>query len=178
MKIYNQDYTIEYNKDELDLEFGELIPSTRKYIVPEQKYIEEEGHYEVIAEYPETGGKDIEWVVDVKGQPYIQEHEEIEECQVYRVYTEYELKKKGIIPYSDDEMEMQRLHRKFNDLTRLLKESDTIIIEYVEGIIDEEQFNSIKKERAIKREQLKETKEKIDELTQKGVCLYAQEEEK
>ena len=33
-----------------------------KYIVDE----EEQGYYETIAEYPETGGKDVEWVVDAK----------------------------------------------------------------------------------------------------------------
>lgn len=27
--------------------------------------VEEQGHYEVVAEYPETGGKDMEWVIDV-----------------------------------------------------------------------------------------------------------------
>ena len=29
--------------------------------------VEEQGHYEVIAEYPDTNGKDVEWVVDVPG---------------------------------------------------------------------------------------------------------------
>ena len=29
--------------------------------------VEEQGHWETVAEYPETGGKDVQWVVDVPG---------------------------------------------------------------------------------------------------------------
>lgn len=48
-----------------DLEKGYLtiktVELTWNYVLES----EEEGHWEVIAEYPETGGKDVEWVVDV-----------------------------------------------------------------------------------------------------------------
>lgn len=48
-----------------DLEKGKLeqkeIKLTHKYVVE----TEEVGHWNVIAEYPETGGKDVEWAVDV-----------------------------------------------------------------------------------------------------------------
>lgn len=48
-----------------DLEKGyltiETIELTWNYVLES----EEDGHWEVIAEYPETGGKDVEWVVDV-----------------------------------------------------------------------------------------------------------------
>lgn len=39
----------------------ETVELTWNYVLES----EEEGHWEVIAEYPETGGKDVEWVVDV-----------------------------------------------------------------------------------------------------------------
>ena len=39
----------------------ETVQLTWNYVLES----EEEGHLEVIAEYPETGGKDVEWVVDV-----------------------------------------------------------------------------------------------------------------
>lgn len=29
--------------------------------------VEEQGHWETVAEYPETGGKDVQWVVDAPG---------------------------------------------------------------------------------------------------------------
>ena len=48
-----------------DLEKGYLtiktVELTWNYVLES----EEEGHWKVIAEYPETGGKDVEWVVDV-----------------------------------------------------------------------------------------------------------------
>lgn len=60
-KIYDVDDNLIENPD---LEAGKLVteykPVTYKYEVS----VEEEGHWETIAEYP-NGGKDIEWVVDV-----------------------------------------------------------------------------------------------------------------
>ena len=35
------------------------------------------GHYKVVAEYP-NGGKDVEWIVDVPGRPYIPAWDEYE----------------------------------------------------------------------------------------------------
>ena len=29
--------------------------------------VEEQGHWETVEEYPETGGKDVQWVVDAPG---------------------------------------------------------------------------------------------------------------
>ena len=51
----------------------------------------EQGHYEVIAEYPETGGKDVEWIVDT---PYVAPQEawdEYEEILRYVLFTNEEL---------------------------------------------------------------------------------------
>lgn len=54
------------------------------------KAVEEEGHYEVIAEYP-NGGKDVEWIVDVEAVEAVDEWDEYEEVRRYIPYTEEEL---------------------------------------------------------------------------------------
>lgn len=50
----------------------------------------EEGHYEVIAEYP-NGGKDVEWVVDVPGVPAKDAWDEYEDIQRWHWFTEEEI---------------------------------------------------------------------------------------
>lgn len=51
----------------------------------------EEGHYEVIAEYPETGGKDVEWVIDVEGVEACDAWDEYEDILRFVEYTAEEL---------------------------------------------------------------------------------------
>lgn len=53
--------------------------------------IKEVGRYEVVAEYPETGGKDVVWVVDVPGVPACDAWDEYEEIMRYIPYTAEEL---------------------------------------------------------------------------------------
>lgn len=53
--------------------------------------VEESGHYEVVAEYP-NGGKDVEWIVDVPGVEAREAWDEYEEILRYVPYTEIELK--------------------------------------------------------------------------------------
>ena len=43
----------------------------------EVPFVKEEGHYEIIAEYP-NGGKDVKWVIDVPGQEYQEAYDEYE----------------------------------------------------------------------------------------------------
>lgn len=57
----------------------------------EIKAVEEVGHYETIAEYP-NGGKDIQWVVDVPGVEAKEAWDEYEDILRYVAYTELELK--------------------------------------------------------------------------------------
>ena len=103
-----------------DLKSGRLEerqrPVVHRYVVD----VEEQSHEEVIAEYPETGGKDVEIVVDVEEQghwetrledgeliefdgviPGDMPHElEVTDAQSYMLYT----------PYTDEELaEMARL---------------------------------------------------------------------
>lgn len=53
--------------------------------------VEEQGHWETVAEYPETGGKDVQWVVDVRGVEAQEAWDEEETYWLYIPYTEEEL---------------------------------------------------------------------------------------
>lgn len=52
--------------------------------------VEEQGHYEVIAEYP-NGGKDVDWIVDVEAVEAAEAWDEYEDILRYVEYTEEEL---------------------------------------------------------------------------------------
>ncbi len=94
MKIYNQ------NKTEIienpNLELGYLINDKRLVrVVPEQPEVQKQSHIEVInIYYNEDGsekGRDVKEVIDNPYQPYVAEHEEYEDIQVYIPYTEEQL---------------------------------------------------------------------------------------
>ena len=53
--------------------------------------VEEQGHWETVAEYPETGGKDVQWVVDAPGVEAREAWDEEEPYWLYIPYTEEEL---------------------------------------------------------------------------------------
>lgn len=53
--------------------------------------VEEQGHWETVAEYPETGGKDVQWIVDVPGVEAREAWDEEETYWLYIPYTEEEL---------------------------------------------------------------------------------------
>ena len=62
MELYND--VFERYENEPDLSMGQIIVKYRKVIYVYQITKEEISHEEVIAEYPETGGKDVEIIVD------------------------------------------------------------------------------------------------------------------
>jgi hypothetical protein len=77
-----------------DLEKGYLKNDSLLIMHHEEiKAVEETGHYEVIAEYP-NGGKDVKWVVDVPGVEAKEAWDEYEDVLRYVAYTEVELKLK------------------------------------------------------------------------------------
>lgn len=53
--------------------------------------VEEQGHWETVAEYPETGGRDVQWVIDVPGVEAQEAWDEEETYWLYIPYTEEEL---------------------------------------------------------------------------------------
>lgn len=89
MKVYNEEKT--QILTEYDLEKGYLVADKIiKEILPAQEEVKEQGHYETIREYP-NGGKDVEWVVDIEGQPAREETPVYDNIQVYIPYTEEEI---------------------------------------------------------------------------------------
>lgn len=82
---------IELTEDQINLELGYLQLETiisKHHEATEE--VEEIGHYEVIAEYP-NGGKDIAWIIDVPGIEAKEAWDEYEDIQRYVLYTEEEL---------------------------------------------------------------------------------------
>lgn len=89
MRVFNKEKSIELN--DYDLNAGYLKDDQLTIIIPEQKAIEEQSHFETLCEY-ENGGKDVKKVIDIQGQPYIPEHVEYEKIKIYIPYTAQELK--------------------------------------------------------------------------------------
>ena len=69
-------------------------------IIPATEEVQEQGHWETIMEYP-NGGKDVEWVVDVEGQPAKPETYECEDILVYVPFTKEELTQNEIYELED-----------------------------------------------------------------------------
>lgn len=93
MKVYNKDKTEELKK--YDLEKGYLIDD--KLLIAHHEAVQEQGHYETIAEN-EFGGKEVEWKIDVAGVPA---YDEFEDIQVYIPYTEKELLQRELYNLED-----------------------------------------------------------------------------
>ena len=145
MRVFNQDKTKELFN--YDYSKGYTIKDTLTKYFKGQNKIEEQGHYEVIAEYP-NGGKDIEWVIDVPGQNEILEHNEIEDILIYIEYTAEEIK------YINDKQNINK-NKKF------LETTDYIIAKISEkkilGLnIDEDliKYNNVIAEREKKRTEI------------------------
>lgn len=146
MKIFNEDKTIELEKEQCDLSLGYFDKDTLDHIVPEQQDIKEVGHYETIREY-DNGGKDVEWIVEVAGQEYVPEHTEIEEILVYRLYTQQELNQQRI-----------------NDLKYQLDETDYQAIKFAEGAMTEEEYAPMREQRQEWRDEINRLKEENEQL--------------
>ena len=128
MKVYNQDKT--KILEEYDLELGNLKDDKLINHYDEIPFIEEKGHYETIREY-ENGGKDVEWVVDAKGQEYQPARDEEEKIYVYIPYTENEL----------NEIKKDRLRAKRKPL---LQAFDTYKTNVFYGIVQETTYDKLK----------------------------------
>lgn len=90
MRVFNEDKTIELT--EYDLDLGHLENDTLVTHIEAVEEVPEQGHYVTLAEYPETGGKEVEWIVDVPKVEAVEEHDETEDILVYIPFTESELK--------------------------------------------------------------------------------------
>ena len=92
MRVFDETKTIELK--EYDLNKGYL--KDEKLLIAHHEAVEaveEQGHYETIAEYP-NGGKDVEWVVDIQAVEAKEAYDEYEDILIYVQYNAEELEKK------------------------------------------------------------------------------------
>lgn len=141
MDVYNQEKT--QILTEYDLTKGYLKDDIITVHYDEVQAVQEQGHYVTIREYP-NGGKDVEWVVDVKGVGYQPARDVQELIKVY-------------VPY--DERHFKRM--RINVLKSLLMESDYRAIKYAEGIYTEEQYAPYKAERQAYRDEINRLQEEL-----------------
>lgn len=141
MKVYNKEKT--QVLEEYDLTKGYL---SADYIdLPEVQEVKEQGHYETIKEYP-NGGKDVKWVVDVKGVEY--QPAKREKILVYNVYTSKELK---------DIANQKRI----SELKQLLSSTDYQAIKYAEGELTDSEYAPMKQQREAWRKEIRKLEEQL-----------------
>lgn len=87
MEIYNENMELIENPN---LSLGYLKPSTRTEHHEAVQGVEEQWHYETIAEYP-NGGRDVQKVIDVPGVEAKEAWDEEIQIQIYIPYTQEEL---------------------------------------------------------------------------------------
>lgn len=82
-----------------------------------QEEVQQQSHYVVVAEYPETGGKDVEEVIDVPYQPAREAYYDKETIQRYHPYTEEQLKERAKLKSNGEKLEsLYNSDLKFSDI--------------------------------------------------------------
>ena len=166
MRIFNEDKTVQmYMKEDrvedgdfidipdnliCDLSKGKLESDTLVEHIPEQQEIQEQWHYRTIKEYS-NGGKDVEKVIDVVGQPYIAEHDEVEDILVYK-------------PYSQQEIKVIKNNNRIVELKQKLAETDYKAIKYSEGELSTEEYAETKAQRRAWREEINKLEEELKDV--------------
>ena len=164
MRVFNQDKTVEITDYDLTKGYlvnDEIATEHEAEIVhhPAVEAVEEQSHYEVIAEYP-NGGKDVRKVIDIEAVEPKEAYDEIvkeayderEPIQIYIPYTEEELKK----------MKAQRLHA---ELQAYLSDTDYAVIKCGELKLDlETEYPGLSEKRALARSKINELESEYAEL--------------
>ena len=150
MKVYNREKT--QILEEYDITKGKLVNDTITIKHPEVKAVEEEGHYETVAEY-ENGGKDVKWVVEVAGVEYQPAREETEEIYVY-------------VPYTDEELKRNEITHNIEVLKNNLTKTDYKLFKYVEGELTDDEYAPTKQKRKEWRYEINQLEKQIKELNQ------------
>lgn len=136
--------------DQNGIELSDFDPK-KGYLVEKQLFIkhheaveavEEIGHYEVVAEYP-NGGKDVEWVVDTPGVEAKDAYDEYEDVQQF-------------IPFTAAQLASQRIE----ELKQQLRDSDYNILKIVEGAITLQDCAEVIKKRASWRKEINDLERK------------------
>ncbi len=81
----------ELNEEDIDYSTGIMMEDV--IVIKHHKAVEEvkeEGHYEVVREYP-NGGKDLAWIIDVEAVAPQEAWDETERVKRFHTYTEEEL---------------------------------------------------------------------------------------
>ena len=123
----------------------ETYDNTKGYLVNDkvliahhEEAVEEQGHFETIAEYP-NGGKDVEWVVDKPGVEAAEAWDEYEDICRY-------------IPYTAAELAEMRI----GVLKQHLFDTDYNILKVVEGAMTLADCSDVLKKRAAWRKEINE----------------------
>ena len=128
MRVFDETKTIELL--EYDLTKGVLRPDTLFIKHHEEvKSVEEQGHYRLIAEYP-NGGRTVEWVVDVPKVEAKEAWDEYEDIQVYIPYTEEELAAVKQREYEDLVDSLIRERYTLSQELAILRQRDTKVLEF------------------------------------------------
>ena len=150
MKIYNEDKTKELLLSDCDLEMGYLTDYTEEVYHEAVEHVEEQGHYEVIREYP-SGGKDVEWIVDVPKVEGREAYTEIIHYQTYASYPEHILLQK-------------EYQKQVEQLKQRLTDTDFQAIKYAEGLYTEDEYAIIRNQRQEWRDLINDLNKKIRAL--------------
>ena len=105
---------------------------------------DEVGHYEVVAEYP-NGGKDVKWVVDVKGVEAQEAYDEYENILRFVAYTEAEAASVRI-----------------GLLKQKLSETDYAVVKIAEGAATAEYYADIIAQRVAWRAEINDLEKMVD----------------
>ena len=132
----------------------ESIDNSKGYLLIEEivskhheavEAVEEQGHYEVVREYP-NGGKDVEWVVDVPGIEAKDAYDEFETIERFVKYTERQLAENHI-----------------EELKQNLRDTDYIILKVVEGAASLSEISGTISKRSKWRKEINELEDKLKE---------------
>ena len=107
--------------------------------------VEEQGHWETIAEYP-NGGKDVEWIVDVPGVEGKEAWDEYED--IFR-----------FIPFDAKEL----ADRRIQDLKQKLFDTDYNILKIVEGATTLAEMAEVIAQRAKWRKEINDLERELEE---------------
>lgn len=141
MKVYNEDKTKELQ--EYDLTKGHLESDVLTTHHEGVVGVEEQGHYETIAKYP-NGGKDVAWIVDIPGVKSVEPYDTYEDILIY-------------VPYTEQELVKQRI----SELKQKLAETDYQAIKFAEGAMTAAEYAPYKADRAKWRAEINELEKKL-----------------
>lgn len=99
---------------------------------PAEKEVREQGHFEIIKQYP-NGGKDVKWIVDVPYKPASEEWDEYENISRYILYTVEELEELNKAPF-DAEAELEKTKKQLIKTEDQLTETQLALCDVYEQL--------------------------------------------